>query len=369
MRQGSPWPVVVFNVSKYRSDALVVRAGGIAQVPLPGLDPDVLSNKVAAFIAALADSGPGSGDDARQAAEDVLSGTLEWLWDAVAEPVLRELGHASPHGEGTSWRKLWLVPGGLLSVLPLHAAGYHREGAGRTLMDRVVASYSPTIRALAHARRREVILPPDRSLVVAMPTTPGQNPLPGVTAEAAALQQLLPSPTLLIEQAGTVTERTPTHDAVLERLSGAGIAHFTCHASSHPDDPSQSLILLHDYQDKPLTVASLVPLRLERAQLAFLSACETALNSATGLADESIHLASAFHLAGYPHVIGSLWPIYDSLATTVARDFYTALATDNKPFDMSVAALALHHAVRHLRDGWSLASRPSLWAAYTHTGA
>jgi CHAT domain-containing protein len=40
------------------------------------------------------------------------------------------------------------------------------------------------------------------------------------------------------------------------------------------------------------------------------------------LLDESIHLASAFQLAGFPHVIATLWQTGDSAAVQVAEDFY-----------------------------------------------
>ncbi len=58
------------------------------------------------------------------------------------------------------------------------------------------------------------------------------------------------------------------------------------------------------------------------AELAFLSACETAQPGAR-LADEAIHLASAFSLAGYRHVIGTLWPVGDQHAVDIADDIYT----------------------------------------------
>ena len=159
-----------------------------------------------------------------------------------------------------------------------------------------------------------------------------------------------------------------TRDTVLALLPDADIAHFSCHGSSDPVDPSRSLLLLHDYREDPFTVASLIPVRLQRAQLAYLSACRTARNTAAHLLDEAIHLASAFQLAGYPHVVGTLWTIYDTIAVDVARAFYAGLETQRQALDVSQSAQALHHSVRDLRDNRNLASVPSQWAAYLHTG-
>ncbi len=61
-----------------------------------------------------------------------------------------------------------------------------------------------------------------------------------------------------------------------------------------------------------LTVRCSVGLRLKGAQIAYLSACSTAENKAAWLSDEVIHLVSGFQVAGFPHVIGCLWPAGDS---------------------------------------------------------
>ncbi|MYX40196.1 hypothetical protein GTW59_03695, partial [Streptomyces sp. SID89] len=67
------------------------------------------------------------------------------------EPVLERLGLLdAPAGE--EWPRLWWSPGGALAALPLHAAGHH-DGR-RSVLDRVVSSYTPTVRALAYARAR-----------------------------------------------------------------------------------------------------------------------------------------------------------------------------------------------------------------------
>ncbi|KAI6524645.1 hypothetical protein MCOR05_009692, partial [Pyricularia oryzae] len=63
--------------------------------------------------------------------------------------------------------------------------------------------------------------------------------------------------------------------------------------------------------------------------------------------DESIHLANAFQLAGFRHVIGTLWSVDDKLCVDIARLFYEFLMENME--DESVSR-ALHQATRTLRD-------------------
>jgi len=150
---------------------------------------------------------------------------------------------------------------------------------------------------------------------------------------------------------------------VLAALPAARWAHFACHGSSDLTNPSASYLLLTDHRQRPLTVVDVARLRLDNAELAFLSACSTARPGGQ-LADEAIHLASAFQLAGYRQVIGTLWPIGDQDAVDLARDVYTALAgTGAGSVD---AAAALHTATRRLRNRWW--DRPSVWASHIHSG-
>jgi CHAT domain-containing protein len=131
--------------------------------------------------------------------------------------------------------------------------------------------------------------------------------------------------------------------------------HFACHGQSDLDNPSAGHLLL---TDRPLTVIDLTRTRLPDAELAFLSACNTARTGAN-LPDEPIHLAAACQLAGYRHVIASLWPISDNDTAWIANRFYTTVTTTD-------AASALHHATRALRA--TNRDQPHLWAPYTHTG-
>ncbi|MEU5339335.1 CHAT domain-containing protein [Streptomyces sp. NPDC020766] len=389
-------PVVVFNVSRYGSSALLLADGGVTSVPLPDLTEESVSDKAEAFRTALRVAEEDDDADKRIEAQITLIDTLEWLWDVAAGPVLDSLGlryqpNRDAHQADTKaafWPRVWWAPGGHLGILPLHAAGYHQDSTDdpgrRTVMDRVVSSYAPTIRSLRYAReqssRTAMSSACDRALIVAMPTTPGRpGRLDHAETEAAMLHARLPGSVLLQNidndtQAPSPPELRPTRENVLAHLGNYPVAHFACHGDNDPVDPSQSVLLLLDHEEAPLTPRSLAPVALTQARLAYLSACRTAVIDAAGLADEAIHLASAFQLAGFPHVIGTLWEVSDDIAGSVADMFYAALASGAGGLSPDNAALALHQTIRKIRDGhglgpWDRTRTPSLWAGYLHAGA
>lgn len=350
-------PVVLINASRYRCDALAVTAEGVRVIPLRGVTVENVIARVNAFHDALR----ATGGQSRDSAQHTLRTTLGWLWDEIAEPVLTTLGITRSPGPGEAWPRLWWVPVGPLSYLPLHAAGHHDEkgGPGRTVLDRVVSSYTPTIRAITHVRGRrgDTGARPSRRLVVSMPTTPDAADLPGARAEADLLAELLPDVTVL---AGTEA----THERVVAELRDSAWAHFACHAQSRFDDASNSNLLLHDHLRNPLSVRHLAALRLPHAELAFLSACGTSLSS-PGLMDEAVHITAAFQLAGFAHVIGTLWTINDRAAVKTAREIYARLLT--APQTDGNIAWAVHCAVNSMRNRYR--ELPSLWAAHVHVGA
>ena len=177
----------------------------------------------------------------------------------------------------------------------------------RAVLNRVVSSYTPAIRALAHARARPSPAPGGTApavghtaLIVALPDTPNAPALPGVRAEVDLLRSLLPDADVLAGPGAT-------RDTVLTALPGHPVAHFACHGSSDWADPDASHLLLHDHDTHPLTISEISRLDLASAGLAYLSACSTT-DSVPRLADEAVRITAAFQLAGYQHVIGTLCP-------------------------------------------------------------
>jgi CHAT domain-containing protein len=192
-----------------------------------------------------------------------------------------------------------------------------------------------------------------------MPETPRQSELRAARTEARYLQREIPGSLLLSGPEATSTR-------ILAELSTFPWAHFACHAESRADDPSQGCLLTHDYERHPLTILNISRARPEVAELAFLSACSTA-RSSLKLADEAISLAASFLLAGYPNVIGTLWPVWDGVAAEISTSFYERigeLAASQRPYRF---ATALHEAITLIRDTYE--DIPYLWAAHVHFGA
>jgi CHAT domain-containing protein len=378
-------PVVIVNVSRWRCDALLIRADGAEALPLPGLTLETAARRTGEYLEALhrvdraalelhqARASFAGGDqgfaathrytlaqrellDADRARDDVLEATARWLWDAIAEPVLTRLDIREAPAPGQPWPRLWWCPTGPLTLLPLHAAGHHDDtSTGRSVLDRVVSSYTPTLRALREARRP---LPPagddEELLIVALPENEGTVPLPAVDAERDSLIARFPGRYRLLEGAAA------TVDEVREQLPRHRWAHFSCHGTQHLDDPSAGGLAL---SDGILSVAD-ISARQHEGEFAFLSACMTAVGGLE-LADEAITLASAMHFTGYRQVIGTLWSIYDRTAASVAEMVYAELTATGR-FRPDRSAHALHAAVRHLRD----TERAPLhaWTPFTHTG-
>ncbi|SFW85752.1 CHAT domain-containing protein [Amycolatopsis australiensis] len=331
-------PVVMINVSRYRCDALAVTASGVRAIPLPGLASATLAERAAGFVGALGIACGGAPTAAaRDAAEETISATITWLRDTVTQPVLAAFDAPVP--------RIWWSPTSLLSFLPLHAA----------VTGETVSSYTPTVGALLRARGRRQA-PIRRGLVVALPNTPGLARLPGVTRERDLLTELFPE---------TVVLRGPqaTRAGVLRELPAHEWVHLACHGRNDVMRPSSSNVRLWD---GPLSVQDLAALDTERGVLAVLTACETAQGGAL-LADEALHIGAAFHLAGYPHVIATLWSAHDAASAELTEAFYRGLGgSAASGLDATRSATALHAAVRQLRDRYP--DRPSRWAPYLHVG-
>jgi tetratricopeptide (TPR) repeat protein len=340
---GGAGPTVVVNATRYGCDAFIVTVGGVDRLALAELTVEDAVERGNELLAAATSNDWG--------ANDTVRAVLAWLWDTIAEPVLRRIGLIGAPAAGEPWPRLWWMPTGVLSVMPLHAAGRYGGGDGgddATVLDRTISSYTPTLHALHHSRGRPAPAPA-RPLIVAMARTAGQRELPAAPQEAALVAAHLSAPT------PPLVDADASCASVRMALQSSTWAHFACHAVTDPHDPAASRLLLHD---GALAVPDVSRLHLQDAGLAYLSACGTA-HGGIRMLDEALHISSAFQLAGYTHVIGSLWPIADDVSRDLADRTYTELARTSP-------ASALHRAVQHTRRRFP--DNPLLWAAHVHSG-
>jgi tetratricopeptide (TPR) repeat protein len=354
-RAAADGPIVYVYADSARCDALILRLDPgepVTLVELPGLTQEEAVRQVSRLMKALREVDTPGGAVARAEILDVLA----WAWDTITGPVMNALEAGVTSPDSLEWPRIWWCPVGFLTGLPLHATGHHCDPAGerRTVLDRVVSSYIPTARALEYARTHPGEVIGERTVLIASPGTPE---LEGVLAETSMLVRLVPGSYLL---------ENPTRDRVLAVLHEYTVAHFACHGIADPADAAASRLLLDDHETAALTVADINALDLPGAALAYLSACETSV-ATLDLADEAVHIAAAFHLAGYRHVIGTLWPISDDIAKDLAEDLYGRLTSKGTTTPATNATpLALHYAVRSLRD--SAVAEPEHWASHIHVG-
>ncbi|MEV7046161.1 CHAT domain-containing protein [Amycolatopsis sp. NPDC051061] len=317
--------VVIVNASRHRSDALIIRDHQIDSVRLAD-EVWHAGRPLAEQVTTVADE-----------LNDVVVSALDWISLNITGPVLERLAS----GVG----RIWWMPIGELSALPLSAAVPRQSGPAR-----IVSSTTTTLRALLDSHRIRPTKPTDAQLVVAMSKTAGYRPLPRAAAEAEAVAGRLGS------RVAPLVDAAATSSAVSATLRNALIAHFACHAIMNLTDPAASAILLTLRRLSVRDIAALP--KLDRI-LVYLSACTTAHTGGL-LADEAMHLASAFQLIGFRSVIGTLWKIDDDIAIEVADSFYRLLSEGHEP------STALHDAVDTVRGQYL--DSPALWAGFVHFG-
>ena len=357
-------PIVVINIDKRRCDALICTKQGVICRRLPEIHHEIVQNQVNDFRSAInqiqilskeIDNGwssfalliEGNIDSEkmvkqRSYCEEKISNILKWLWDYVADPILSSFP--------SELSRIWWCPTGLMSFLPIHAAGDSKH----SVIDRVISTYTSSVKALRYARKRPAPSHVDSVLIAVMPTTPRYEHLPLANDEAYGIKRILKRSKKSIR---VVIESSITPQELSQKMPDKVIVHLICHALAETDASKSRLLL----RDGNLAVAQISQMQLDKVALAYLSACSTANSSDSLLGDESLTLTSAFQVAGFPRVLGSLWNTVDHVSYSVAMQFYEELNNDT-----TKSANALHKAILQQRKLAS--STPSLWAAFIYLG-
>ncbi|KAM0246127.1 hypothetical protein ACHAP5_004909 [Fusarium lateritium] len=273
---------------------------------------------------------------------------LEWLWDTVAEPILDALGFTKPPLEG-NLKRVWWVLTDSLSTFPIHAAGRHNKRNGETVMDRVMSSYATSVAAIVQScRTRETdhVSATNEALLVSASQTPGYSELMFANKEVRMLRDVCQNMSL------QPVEPVPQRDVVLSHLRKCKVFHFAGHGHTDTTDPAKSQLFLEDWQTHPLTIRSLLELNLQKEGpfLAYLSACGTGQIKSQKLFDEGIHLISACQLAGFRHVIGTLWEVNDESCVDMAAIIYDEIYKGGMSDDS--VCRGVYVATKAKRDQW-----------------
>ncbi|KAF4343745.1 30S ribosomal S17P protein [Fusarium beomiforme] len=279
-------PIIIINVSMIFCDAIIIMTDGIQTVALIDLSLEEIQQRVLA-------------------GERGSPGVLEWLWDTIVCPVLNAIDFT-----GAPTRENW--PHAMIQA----------------------------------RKRRTPTRATNKAVLVAMETTPTLSRLAFAKQELGVVKSVCSSIGL------ETVESERKKAALIEQIRSCKVFHFAGHGCTDLQDPLKSYLCLEDVLTNPLKVGGLLDLNLKDQPpfLAYLSACGTGRIQQEQFLDESVHLVSAFQLAGFQHVIGTLWEVNDEVCVEIAKVTYEGIR-DGHMTDQSVA-WGLHEASRRLRDKW-----------------
>jgi hypothetical protein len=368
--------LVYIAAAKAGGYALIVAARHDPQfVELPKLDRATVAALLSSLLPSTGDrSGPAPVRDLMpvRPRTDPLAAVLKALWDKG----MRDLLLHSARGSVVT-----LVPVGLLSLLPLHAAGEPGTPGDQYTEWRHAGHfsairYAPNARGLRQCRdtARDLAAGRQRLLAVDVPDGFGtyiNEHLRYVARETTEVMRRWTGPGMI------------AHDCTWEEFRDTAdeytVWHLACHGSAKPRSILDSRLC---FTDKQVTLRELrVALRPGRRRLAVLSACESNVTGAT-VPNEVVGLPSALLQIGFSGVIASSWKVDDLATAYLMTAFYRQWCQEGHE-----PVIALNLAQQWLRtatradliallpgvepggDGQYPYLDPRYWAAFAYTGA
>ncbi|KEP47107.1 aromatic di-alanine and TPR containing protein [Rhizoctonia solani 123E] len=183
-------PVVILNCHTDSCDALVImpKHDQVAYLPLPRFEEHKARLACSQLVESLGKKGQRQRGVKRRdepSYEEGFVSVLGTLWSDIVQPVLSHLGFLGNTPRDHLPHITW-CPTGLLTFLPLHAAGDYSQPQSR-IYNYAISSYTPTLTALLASTPSQL----NRScqvLAIGQATTPGLSRLPGTTKELVHVQ-------------------------------------------------------------------------------------------------------------------------------------------------------------------------------------
>ncbi|KIK68740.1 hypothetical protein GYMLUDRAFT_36234 [Collybiopsis luxurians FD-317 M1] len=355
-------PVVIVYVDSSRSDALIIPSKTALAPSLVALSSD-LYDLVPGYVSTIGQidgqtrrirvSKPQSGPP--------LSSVIKSVWKYICEPVVSQLRVLGIQEQS----RIWWCPTGLLTSLPIHAAGPYENGRDN-LLDIYVSSYTSSLLSLirVYANKKEDSNRARRH--VRLLAASQSNVLPKVKDELDCIKRRFSTSAQILDAAAATSE------VVLKQLQNeCNIVHFSCHGYLDAVRPFDSYLSLYQSALALKTLAYNV--NVGSMQLAFLAACDSAAGEIAGSSgdlppDEVISLAAAFQISGFQSVVGTLWAMKDQDGPGLSDAFYGHLLPDGvdaADYEALKPARALHFAVKKMRDDGIPLER---WSTFVHIG-
>jgi CHAT domain-containing protein len=278
----------------------------------------------------------------RRGREAIAQPLLERLHAWLIGPVVKHLPHSA---------RLVIVADGEIGRVPFQAL---RDGqSGRDLVENYTLSLASRL-ADAGPPQPAVASSTLRALLVADPAFDSGmhamlDPLDGARAELETLRGLYPG-------ADTLSGGNASIAALRARASKAEVIHYAGHAIFDDARPEHSFLVLAGRER--LAAETISRWDLGGVRLVVLSACST-IRARHGRSGGFAGLSGAFLSAGAGGVVGSLWPVNDSLAQPLMEAFHREYLKFRDPAD------ALRKAQLEMRrKGQS----PAVWAGFRYVG-
>ena len=233
------------------------------------------------------------------------------LTEAVARimtdlrPIANAIAALTPGRDG-----LVLLPSGLYTGLPVAAAISELAPSRHPFVATAPARHVVNTRPHTWRFKESTLY------AFGAPQSPGWNYLHYPALETRAIAACVPA-----RRTGTFDDITRPEFVLA--AADCDVLHFSGHSYSDTEDPMQSALVLHDGE---FTLKDLVAAPRSHLNMVTLSSCQSSAPAISGLSSEALGLHTAFHYAGCPFVIGSLWPVFDITATVFMTRFYANLS-------------------------------------------
>ncbi|KAJ7440960.1 CHAT domain-containing protein [Mycena latifolia] len=292
-------PIVILNSHRNCCDAIIIPdpKSEPVHVPLSAVTLDMVKLRQAMLTNLLeccnvrsrgdtASSRLFGSKESSNTTEGRFSDLLTWVSGDVAGPI-----YAALEERGIRDGRLWWLPTGAFTGLPLHAA---------CPTNQFIHSYTATLGSLLDARAKKSSNIPARVGVIGVTHTgPGNADfLKGVKPELEKIFSIIPK-----TQVECLEGPSATVDSVKQCLAACSWAHLACHGTQNVYAPTKSYLKLYGGQLELETILRMQP---PNAQVVFLAACKTAMG-ANELVNQSFHLTGGFIAAGFRGAIGTLW--------------------------------------------------------------